>query len=116
MSLIDKFNERFNVSGSLRKTELETQICKQFSDLQYWCFPEVDLPDQHISGGFYCGCSSDWGTNTIQTANSYNSLEEALIGLILEQTEENQPRQPYDETPFSNKTEFEELVRRVYDI
>lgn len=117
MPLLDKFNNRFKTKGSFKKAEIETYICKHFGNLSYWYFPNVELPGQHICGGFQCGCSHNWGLDEIQTyGQNYLSPEEALIGLILEQTEENQERQANDETPFSNKAEFEELVRRVYGI
>ena len=105
-TILNKFNDEFGIPRGcyLMKDSLEEAIIKKYGSIQYFYHKKVTLVSdymevQEFPEHYSAGTNFFWEDNKISTKGiSYISIEEALMGLLLE-----------------NKRKFKGIVNKVYE-
>lgn len=96
--MLKHFNEKFNVSGSFKRVQLEEALVKKYGELHYFYFKgwlETSDYMERIKHKPAYACRT---VSAIGTVTPYISMEEALMGLFIE-----------------NSRRLKGLVKKVYE-
>ena len=96
--MLKYFNEKFNVTGPLKRLELEEAVIKKYGELHFfyskgWTETSDYMERIMHSPAYACKISS-----AIETVTCYDSIENAFIGLFME-----------------NSRRLKGLVKKVYE-
>ncbi len=98
--MLNKFNQKFGVSGSFKMIELENAIIEKFGSIQYFRYEPIPNTTFDNRPTWDCGTDFEWEDNRLSSeCFSCHSREEALMSLCIE-----------------HPHEFKDIVKKVYKI
>lgn len=103
-----KFNKHYNVEGPFKFLELQQAIIDKFGNIQ---FSKFEYDGKTV---YTCGTDFEWETNNITCEDfKYTSTQDALIGLFLDNINNNQSKLIKDEY-YSINVILENIIKEVY--
>ena len=82
--MLEHFNEKFNVTGAFKRLELEEALIKKYGELHFFYFKGWLETSDYMERIKHKPAYACRVVSAIETVTAYSSMEEALVGLFIE--------------------------------